>query len=60
MESDSESIEKVLEEVSSHPRCLDTSSNIFTLDLCNIRGLRSNLQSVKHVVQPTPNPTRIK
>ena len=29
-------------------RCLDTSSNTFTLDFCNIRGLRSNLQSVEH------------
>ena len=28
--------------------CLDTSSNTFTLDFCNIRGLRSNFQSVEH------------
>ena len=28
--------------------CLDTSSNTFTLDFCNIHGLRSNFQSVEH------------
>ena len=28
--------------------CLDTFSNIFTLNFCNIYGLRSNFQSVEH------------
>ena len=28
--------------------CLDTSSNSFLIDFCNIRGLRSNFQSVEH------------
>ena len=29
-------------------RCLGTSSNSFCIDFCNIRGLRSNFQSVEH------------
>ena len=33
--------------------CLDTSSNIFTLDFCNICGLRSNFQSVEHHLSST-------
>ena len=34
-------------------RCLDTSSNTFTLNFCNIRGLRSNFQSVEHHLSST-------
>ena len=38
---------------SDHPqgddsRCLDTSSNCLSINFCNIRGLRSNFQSVEH------------
>ena len=33
--------------------CLDTSSNNFTLDFCNIRGLRSNFQSVETQLSST-------
>ena len=33
--------------------CLDTSSNTFSIDLCNIRGLRSNFQFVKHHLSST-------
>ena len=33
--------------------CLDTSSNTFPLDFCNIRGLRSNFQSVEHHLSTT-------
>ena len=33
--------------------CLDTSSNTFTLDFCNIYGLRSNFQSVEHHLSST-------
>ena len=29
-------------------RCLDTSSNFLYINFCNIRGLRSNFQSVDH------------
>ena len=29
-------------------QCLDTSSNDFSLDFCNIHGLRSNFQSVEY------------
>ncbi|MPC28184.1 hypothetical protein E2C01_021379 [Portunus trituberculatus] len=29
-------------------KCLDTSLNFFNINLCNIRGLRSNFQSVGH------------
>ena len=34
-------------------RCLDISSNTFTLDFCNIRGLTSNFQSVEHHLSST-------
>ena len=34
-------------------RCLDTSSNTFILDFCNIRGLRSNFQSMEHHLSST-------
>ncbi|MPC44130.1 hypothetical protein E2C01_037794 [Portunus trituberculatus] len=30
------------------PKCHDTSLNIFYINFCNIRGLRSNLQFVQH------------
>ena len=33
--------------------CLEHSSNTFTLDFCNIRGLRSNFQSVEHHISFT-------
>ena len=33
--------------------CLDTSSNTFALDFCNIRGFRSNFQSVEHHLSST-------
>ena len=33
--------------------CLDTSSNNSTLDFCNIRGLRSNFQSMEHHLSST-------
>ena len=33
--------------------CLDTSSNNCTLEFCNIRGLRSNFQSVEHQLSST-------
>ena len=33
--------------------CLNISSNIFTLDFCNIRVLRFNLQSVEHHLSST-------
>ncbi|MPC32107.1 hypothetical protein E2C01_025412 [Portunus trituberculatus] len=29
-------------------KCLDTSLNFFYINFCNIRGLRSNFQSVEH------------
>ena len=33
--------------------CLDTSSNTFTLDFCDIRCLKSNFQSVEHHLSST-------
>ena len=33
--------------------CLDTSSNTFTRDFCNIRGLRSNFKFVKYHLSST-------
>ena len=33
--------------------CFDISFNTFTLDFCNIRDLRSNLQSVEHYIFST-------
>ena len=52
-----------MEETTNFPRsdcssaddlgCFDTSSNIFTHDFCNIRGLRSNYQSVEHHLSST-------
>ena len=35
------------------PRCLDTSSQLFYLNFCNIRGLRSNFLSVEHHLSST-------
>ncbi|MPC93629.1 hypothetical protein E2C01_088763 [Portunus trituberculatus] len=32
----------------SDSKCLDTSLNFFFMNFCNIRGLRSNFQSVEH------------
>ena len=33
--------------------CLDTSSNTFSFDFCNIRGLRCNFQYVEHHLSST-------
>ncbi|MPC75529.1 hypothetical protein E2C01_069919 [Portunus trituberculatus] len=37
----------------SDPKCLDTSLNFFFISFCNIRGLRSNFQSVEHYLSST-------
>ncbi|MPC47542.1 hypothetical protein E2C01_041291 [Portunus trituberculatus] len=34
-------------------KCLDTSLNFFYINFCNIRGLRSNFQSVEHHLSST-------
>ncbi|MPC64135.1 hypothetical protein E2C01_058247 [Portunus trituberculatus] len=34
-------------------KCLDTSLNFFSINFCNIRGLRSNFQSVEHHLSST-------
>ena len=34
-------------------RCLDTSSSLFYINFCNIRGLRSNFQSVEYHLSST-------
>ncbi|MPC85353.1 hypothetical protein E2C01_080123 [Portunus trituberculatus] len=34
-------------------KCLDTSFNFFYINFCNIRGLRSNFQSVEHHLSST-------
>ncbi|MPC45240.1 hypothetical protein E2C01_038934 [Portunus trituberculatus] len=36
-----------------YPKCFDTSLNFFYINFCNIRGLRSNFQSVEHHVSST-------
>ncbi|MPC38563.1 hypothetical protein E2C01_032072 [Portunus trituberculatus] len=35
------------------PKCLDTSLNFFFINFCNIRGLRSNFQSVEYHLSST-------
>ncbi|MPC37507.1 hypothetical protein E2C01_030989 [Portunus trituberculatus] len=35
------------------PKCLDTSLNFFFINFCNMRGLRSNFQSVEHHLSST-------
>ncbi|MPC53501.1 hypothetical protein E2C01_047395 [Portunus trituberculatus] len=35
----------------SDSKCLDTSLDIFYINFCNIRDLRSNSQSVEHHLQ---------
>ncbi|MPC80690.1 hypothetical protein E2C01_075277 [Portunus trituberculatus] len=37
----------------NNPKCLDTSLNFFYINFCNIRGLRSNFQSVEHHLSST-------
>ncbi|MPC08760.1 hypothetical protein E2C01_001352 [Portunus trituberculatus] len=38
------------------PKCLDTSLDFFFINFCNIRGLRSNFQSVEHhLSSPKPH-----
>ncbi|MPC37706.1 hypothetical protein E2C01_031196 [Portunus trituberculatus] len=35
------------------PKCLDTSLDLFFINFCNIRGLRSNFESVEHHLSST-------
>ncbi|MPC37606.1 hypothetical protein E2C01_031093 [Portunus trituberculatus] len=35
------------------PKCLDASLNFFFINFCNIRGLKSNFQSVEHHLSST-------
>ena len=35
------------------PKCLDTPLTFFSINFCNIRGLRSNFQSVEHHLSST-------
>ncbi|MPC65174.1 hypothetical protein E2C01_059305 [Portunus trituberculatus] len=37
----------------SDPKCLNISLNFFYINLCNIRSLRSNFQSVEHHLSST-------
>ncbi|MPC53492.1 hypothetical protein E2C01_047386 [Portunus trituberculatus] len=42
-----------LDSLSDNHKYLDTSLNFFYINFCNIRGLRSNFQSVEHHLSST-------